>query len=49
MKPTMKVGAFRERFRNHMKDFKHKKYENCMELSKYFWTLKCYGITPIAK
>ena len=26
---------FKERFRNHTRDFKHKKYEKCTELSKY--------------
>ena len=40
---------FKERFRNHTRDFKHRKYEKCTELSKYFWTLKSHGITPIVK
>ena len=26
---------FKERFRNHIRDFKHKKYEKCTELSNY--------------
>ena len=26
---------FKERFRNHTRDFKHKKYEKCTERSKY--------------
>ena len=40
---------FKKRFRNHTRDFKHKKYEKCTELSKYIWTLKSHGITPIVK
>ena len=28
--------SFKERFRNHTRDFKHKKYQKCIELSKYF-------------
>ena len=40
---------FKERFRNHTTDFKHKKYEKCSELSKIIWTLKSHGITPIVK
>ena len=40
---------YKERFRNHTRDFKHKKYEKCTELSKYIWTLKSHGITPIDK
>ena len=39
----------KERFRNHTRDFKHKNYEKCTELSKYIWTLKSRGITPIVK
>ena len=31
---------FKERFRNYTRDLKHKKYDNCTELSKYIWTLK---------
>ena len=31
---------FKERCRNHTKDLKHKKYENCTELAKYVWYLK---------
>ena len=42
-------APFKERFRNHTWDFKHKKYEKCTELSKYIWTLKSHGITPIVK
>ena len=33
-------GPFKERFRNHTKSFKHQKYENETELSKYVWDLK---------
>ena len=40
---------FKERFRNHTRDFKHKKYDKCTELSKYIWSLKSYGITPVIK
>ena len=40
---------FKERFRNHTRDFKHKKYEKCTELSMYIWNLKSQGITPIVK
>ena len=31
---------FKERYRNHTKDFKHEKYENCTELVKYIWQSK---------
>ena len=40
---------FKERFRNHTRDFKHNKYDICTELSKYIWTLKSHGITPTVK
>ena len=40
---------FKEIFRNYTRDFKHKKYEKCTELSKYIRTLKSQGITPIVK
>ena len=40
---------FKERFRNHTRDFKHRKYEKCTELSEYIWTQKSHGITPIDK
>ena len=36
---------FKERFRNHNRDFNHKQYINCIELSKYLWSLKDAG-TP---
>ena len=34
-------------FRNHKKEFAHKKYRNSTELSKYIWQLKDANITPI--
>ena len=38
------IGAsettFKERYRNHTKDFKHRKYSKSTELSKYVWSLK---------
>ena len=37
---------FKERFSNHKRDFKHKKYEKCTELSKYIWSLKSQGTIP---
>ena len=40
---------FKERFRNHTRDFKHQTYEKSTELSKYTWTFKSHGITPIVK
>ena len=40
---------FKERFRNHTKDFKHKKYEKYTELSKYISNLKSQGIRQIVK
>ena len=41
--------SFKERYNNHTRDFKHKKYMKCTELSKYIWNLKNQGITPIVK
>ena len=38
---------FKERFKNHKKEFAHKKYWNSTELSKYIWQLKDANITPI--
>ena len=32
--------TFKERYRNHIRDFKHEKYENRTELAKYIWRLK---------
>ena len=47
------VGAaetsFKERFSNHTRDFKQKKYTKYTELSKYIWNLKNQGIIPIVK
>ena len=31
---------FKERYRNHTRDFKHEKYENCTKLAKYIRQLK---------
>ena len=33
-------GAFKDRYRNHVKSFKHEKYKNETQLSKYIWELK---------
>lgn len=33
-------GEFKTRYRNHVKSFKHKKYQNETELSKFIWHLK---------
>jgi hypothetical protein len=33
-------GGFKERYRNHVKSFRHEKYEKETELSKYVWKLK---------
>ena len=32
--------SFKDCFRNHKRDFRHKKYVNSTELSKYMWKLK---------
>ena len=32
--------SFKERYSNHTRDFKHKKYMKCTKLSKYIWSLK---------
>ena len=37
---------FKERFRNHKKEFNYVKYRNSTELSKYIWQLKDLNITP---
>ena len=37
---------FKDRFRNHTKEFKHKKYYKNTELSKYIWQLKESDISP---
>ena len=36
----MTSNAFKERYRNHIKSFTHKKYSNETELSKHVWHLK---------
>ena len=41
--------SFKERYSNWTRDFKHKKYVKCNELSKYIWNLKNQGIPPIIK
>ena len=40
---------FKERFSNHKRDFKDKKYKKSTELSKYIWSLKSQGIIPKIK
>ena len=37
--------TFKERYRNHMKDFKHEKYGDSTELAKHIWQLKCDNIS----
>ena len=37
----------KEHFRNHKKEFTHKKYRKSTELSKYIWQLKDANIAPI--
>ena len=34
------ANQFKDRYRNHVKSFEHKKYEKSTELSKYIWSLK---------
>ncbi len=36
----MTTSTFKERYRNHIKSFNHKRYSNDTELSKYIWKLK---------
>ena len=36
--------TFKERYRDHNRDFKHEKYENSTELAKYIWQLKLDNI-----
>ena len=43
------LGDSETPFRNNIRDFKHKKYEKCTEHSKYSWTLKFHGRTPIVR
>ena len=40
---------FKERFRNHTRDFKHPKDRNSTELSKYIWELKDANISPVTE
>ena len=39
--------SFNERYSKNTRDFKHKKYMKCTELSKYIWNLKNQGIAPM--
>ena len=39
----------KERYNNHTRDVKHKKYMKRTKPSKYIWSLKNQGITPIVK
>ena len=32
--------SFKERYRNHIRDFNHERYSKCTELSMYIWQLK---------
>ena len=32
--------SFKDRFKNNTRDFRHKKYVNSTELSKYMWKFK---------
>ena len=36
----MRASTFKERYRNHIKSFNHKRYSNDTELSKCIWKLK---------
>ena len=36
----MTASTFKERYRNHIKSFNHKRYSNDTELSKHIWQLK---------
>ena len=38
------AAPLKERFSNHKRGFKHKKYEKCTELSKFIWSLKSQSI-----
>ena len=40
---------FKDRFRNHTRDFNHKTSSKSTELSKYIWALKDIGINVIVK
>ena len=41
--------SFKEKYSNHKRDFKHKKYMKCTKLSNYIWSLKNQGIIPTIK
>ena len=41
--------SFKDHFRNHTRNFHHKKSVNSPELSKYLWKLKDEKITPSIK
>ena len=41
--------TFKVRFRNHTRDFHHKKYVNSTELTRYKWILKNENLTPNIK
>ena len=41
--------SFKDHFRNHTRDFRHKMYVNSIELSKYMWKLKEEKITASIK
>ena len=56
IKPTMNVKIISVLLKHHSRkdsgtkrDFKHQIYEKSTELSKYIWTFKSHGITPIVK
>ena len=41
--------SVKDHFRNHTRDFRHKKYVNSTELSKYLWKLRDEKIMPSVK
>ena len=41
--------SFKERYRNHIKSFRHHRYENKTELSKYIWKLTQENKIPTIK
>ena len=40
-------GTFKQRYANHCRDFKCRKYEKSTELSTYIWKLKNEGKSPM--
>ena len=40
-------GTFKQRYANHCRYFKYKKYEKSSELSNYIWKLKNEGKSPM--